>query len=200
MGVNDRIRWEGQRATASMPEVRRLELRRSGARHVLLALGIASLVVVAGWSLAGLDGLVTRFPVDASRHQNRVLRAQQESLRENAFELAGRLAETVERGRRIARLTGAPARTWQGQYPRPPAREAGDEAMAAWLSEEGSRLESIGDELTAGRMDPTLTLVKQASTPAPLIVGWVSISGEPARVVADIGGSARQPEAASAQR
>lgn len=199
MGVNGDIRLEAQRSAAGVAGVCRLDFTWSGARRVTLALGIASLVLVAGWSLAGLDRLVTRFPVDVSRRQNRALRAQQEYLRMRAFDLAGRVAESVERGRRIAWLTGAPAHAWEGQVPRPPARGAEDEAMLAWLAEEGMRLEEIGNELTAGRTGRTETIVKQASTGTPLIVGWVSIGGEPALVVADIG-SGRRPGAASAPR
>jgi len=59
--------------------------------------------------------------------------------------------------------------------------------MLAWLSEEGSRLEAIGNELTVGRSDPTEVIVRQASAPAPLIVGWVTVRAEPGSLVADMG-------------
>ena len=198
MDVNDRGRPKVRGPAAGIDVVRRVDFTWSGARRVTLALGIVGLALVAGWSLAGLDRLVTRFPVDVSRRQNLTLQAQREALRANVFGLGGRLAENVEHGRRIARLTGASARIWQGQYPRPPAREAGGDAVLAWLEEEGSRLDSIGNELAVGRPGPTEMIAKRASTRAPLIVGWVSISGEPALVVADHG-AARQSGAASAQ-
>ena len=199
MGVNGSPHQEAQRPAAGVGGVDRVDFTWSGARRVTFALGIAGLVLVAGWSLAGLDRLVTRFPVDVSRRQNKALRAQQEAIREQAFELAGRVAETVEHGRWIARLTGAPPRVWEGQYPRLPARDAGDEAMIAWLSEQGTRLAAIGDELMSGRTDPLETTVKQASAPAPLIVGWVTVGGRPAGAMAETG-SARRPGAAPSGR
>ena len=196
MAVSSRIRLEAQRHLADLSGVRRLVLTWSEARRVLLALAIASVVVVAGWSLAGLDGLLTRFPVAASRRENRALRAQQEVLRAHAFDLAARLAASVDRGRRLARFAGRPALTWDEQQPRPPVRGDGDEAVLAWLSEEGTRLEAIGHELTAGRPE---TSVKLASVPAPLIVGWVTVRVEPGPLVAEAGPAGR-PEALPARR
>ena len=199
MGVSNRIRLEAQRPADGAEEIRTLELTWSGARPVLVALGIAGLVIAAVWSLAGLDALVTSFPVDVSRRQNLVLQTQQEGLREQVFDLAGRLARNVEHGRRIARLVGTPVRVWEGPARRPPAADAGDDALLAWVSDEGSRLEAIGLELTAVRTDRTESIVLQASAPAPLIVGWVSVSGDPAAVVAEMG-SASRPGAETTKR
>jgi hypothetical protein len=180
--VNGGIRFEMQDTSADADAARPLALTWSGARRMLLALGIAGLVVAAVWSLAGLDGLLTRFPVAAARRDNRALREQQEVLREHAFDLAARLAASVDRGRRLARFAGSPALVWDEQHPRPPVRGDGDEAVLAWLSEEGTRLEAIGIELTAVR---TETIVQQASARAPLIVGWVVVRVEPERPVAE---------------
>jgi hypothetical protein len=199
MSVSGRIRLEGQRPDDGAEEIRTLDLTWSGARNVLLALGIAGLVVATGWSLAGLDALVTSFPVDVSRRQNLVLQTQQEGLREQVFDLAGRLARDVEHGRRIARLAGSPIRVWSGPVPRLPTADAGDDAMIAWLSEEGSRLEAIGIELAAGRADRTEMVVKQASARAPLIVGWVIVGGNPGSDMADMRAASR-PGAGATQR
>lgn len=194
--MSGRGRLEAQPPGAGLAVGRRLVLTWSEARRVLLALAIASVVIVAGWSLAGLDGLLTRFPVAASRRENRALREQQEVLRKHAFDLAARLAASVDRGRRLARFAGSPTLVWDGQHPRPPVRGDGDEAVLAWLSEEGTRLEAIGIELTAGR---TEMIVQQASAPSPLVVGWVAVRVEPWPQVAEAG-PAERPSALPARR
>jgi hypothetical protein len=94
--------------------------------------------------LAGLDGLLTCFEVDAARHQNWALMAQQKALHEQAFDLAGRLFEGVERGRRMARLADTLGRASEGQSPRLSARDAGSEALLAWHSEQRATLERSG--------------------------------------------------------
>jgi hypothetical protein len=194
--VKDRIRWEVQWHPASGARIRRLAFTWRGTRRLMLALGIAGLVVVAGGLLAGLDGLLTRFAVDAARRQNRALRAQQAALREQAFDLAGRLFEGVDRGRRMARLADTPGRAWDGQSLRLPARDAGNEAILAWLSEQGVRLEALGNDLAAGRFEMG---AKQASVPAPVSRGIVPVRNAAVLQVADMG-SARRQEAATARR
>ena len=166
------------------------------ARRLMLVLGIAGLVVVAGGLLACLDGLLTRFVVDAARHQNMALRAQQEALREQAFDLAGRLFEGVERGRRMTRLADTPGRAWEGQSLRLPARDAGNEAILAWLSEQGVQLEALGNELAAGQVNIG---AKPASAPAPVSRGTVLARNAAVLQVADMG-SARRQEAAPTRR
>lgn len=61
-----------------------------------LALGFASLVVVAGCLLAGLGGSRSRSAADAARYENTILRARQEALREYAFDLSGRVIKLAE--------------------------------------------------------------------------------------------------------
>jgi len=131
VGVKDRIRWEVQWHPASSARIRRLVFTWRGARRLMLTLGIAGLVVVAGGLLAGFDGLLTRFAVDMARRQNTALRAQQDALREQAFDLAGRLFEGADRGRRMARLADTPARAWEGQSLRLPARDARNDVILA---------------------------------------------------------------------
>ncbi len=196
MGVKDRIRWEVQWHPASGARIRRLAFTWRGVRRLMLALGIAGLVVVAGGLLAGLDGLLTRFAVDAARRQNRALRAQQEALREQAFDLAGRLFEGVDRGRRMARFADTPGHAWEGQSPRLPARDAGNDVILAWLSEQGVRLEALGNELAAGRVEIG---GKQVSVPAPVRRGTVPVRNAAVLQVADMG-SARRQEAAPTTR
>jgi len=189
VGVKDRIGWEVQLHPASGARIRRLVLTWRGARRLMLPLGIAGLVVVAGGLLNGLDGLRTRFAVEAARRQNTALRARQEALREQASDLAGRLFEGFERGRRMARLADTPGHVWEGQCPRPPVTNAGDEAILVWLSEQGKRLEGLGNELTAGRAEMG---VKPASAPAPGGKGTAPVPHSARLQVADMG-SARRP-------
>jgi hypothetical protein len=79
--------------------------RRVGARRgtssLLLALAIALGLAVTGGVLAGLDENPTHPAVEMAQSENRALRARQEILREQIAALEGRLAESVERGRRL---------------------------------------------------------------------------------------------------
>lgn len=165
MGLRDRGQWEVQWHPAGGGRIRRLVLTWRGARRLMLALGIAGLVAIAGGLLAGFDGVPTRLAVDAARRQNRALWVEQEDLREQASNLAERLSEDVERGRQMARWAGTPDGAWEGPCSPPPPRDAGDEAILAWLSEQGTQLEAIGDALAAHQVDLGQ---KQASVPAPV--------------------------------
>jgi hypothetical protein len=196
VGVKDRIRWEVQWHPASGARIRRLVFTWCGARRLLLTLGIAGLVVVAGGLLAGLDGLLTRFAVNSARRQNTALRAQQEALREQAFDLVGRLFEGVDRGRRKAPLADTPGRAWEGQCPRLPARDTGNDGILAWLSEQGVRLETLGNALAAGQVEIG---GKQVSVPALVRRGTVPVRNAAVLQVADVG-SARRHAAAPARR
>jgi hypothetical protein len=194
--VMNRIRWEVQWHPASGAMIRRLVITSRGVRRLVFALGIASWVVVAGGLWAGLDGFLTRFAIDSARRQNTKLRAQQEALREQASDLAGRLFEGVDRGHRVGRLADTPGRAWESQSLRLSAKDAGTDAILAWLSEPGVQLEALGNELVVGRVE---TGAKPASAPAPVNKGWASVRGEPALYVADMG-SARRQEAAPTTR
>jgi hypothetical protein len=163
---------------------------------LMLALGVAGLVVVSGGLLAGLDGLLTRFAVGAARRQNVALRAQQEALREQAFDLAVRLLERVDRGRQMAWLVGTPDRAWEGQRLGLPARDAGNEAILGWFSEQGSRLEALGNELAGGRVEIG---GRQASVPAQAGRGTAPVRNAALLQVADVG-SARRQETAPTKR
>lgn len=91
--------------------------------------------------------------VDRMLRENAQLRARQDALRERAFDLAEQLYGRVERGRRMLRLTGTAQHASEGQCIRPLARDAGDEVLLAWLSEQGARLEAIGNELASTRAE-----------------------------------------------
>ena len=54
--------------------------------------------------------------------------------------------------RRMVRLADTPGRASEGQGLRLSARDAGNEAVLAWLPERGVRLEALGNELRAGRV------------------------------------------------
>ena len=196
MGVRDRVQWEVQWHPASGARIRRVVITSRGARRLAFALGIASWVIVAGGLWAGLDVFLTRFAVDSAKRQNTTLRARQEALREQAFDLAGRLFEGVDRGRRVARVADTPGRAWEGQSPRLPARDAGTDGILAWLSERGVRLEALGNELAAGQVEIS---GKQLSVPAPVRREAVFVRNAAVLQVADMG-SARQQEAAPARR
>jgi hypothetical protein len=52
----------------------------------------------------------------------------------------------------MVRLADTPGRASEGQGLRLSARDAGNEAILAWLSEQGARLEALGNELRTGRV------------------------------------------------
>ena len=196
MGVRDRIRWEVQWHPANGARIRRVVITSRGARCLVFALGIASWVIVAGGLWAGLDVFLTRFAVDSARRQNTALRAQQEALREQAFNLAGRLFEGVERGHRVGRLADTPGRARESQSLHLPARDAGNEDILAWLSEQGVQLEALGNEPTADRAERG---GKQVSVPAPARRGTAPVRNAPVLQMADAG-PARRQEAAPTTR
>jgi hypothetical protein len=176
--------------------MRRLVFTWRGPRRVMLALGIAGSVVTAGWVLTGPDWLPTRFAVETARRENSALRVQQGVVREQAFDLAGRVFEAAGRGRRMARLTDSPGRAREGESLRLPARDVGDEAFRAWLAEQGLWLERLGNELAAGRVDIG---VKQASGPAPGRAGTAPVRHAAVFQVAEVRPAGRQ-EVAAARR
>jgi hypothetical protein len=88
-----------------------------------------------------------------------------------------------------------PGRASEGQSLRLSARDAGNEAILAWLSEQGVRLEALGDEL--GRAGCKMH-GKQASVPSPVSRGTVPQRNAGVLQVADMGSAARQ-EAAPAR-
>lgn len=82
-----------------------------------------------------------RIEVDAALRENAQLVARQQALRGVAFDLAGQVRWRVEKGRGLARLAGASGHPGDVECPLPPAKEASNEAVLAWLSELGSWLE-----------------------------------------------------------
>jgi len=196
VGVNDRIRWEVQWHPTSGARIRRLAITSRGVRRLLLTVGIAGWVVVAGGLFVVLDGVRTHFAVEAAGRQNTSLRAQQDALREQALELAVRLAEGVERGRGVVRSVNTPGPALERQSLRLPATDARNDAILAWLSEQSALLEALGHGLPAGRV---ATGGMQASLPVAVRKGLVRTGNPAALQVADMGSATRQ-EAAPASR
>ncbi len=126
--------------------------------------------------------------------ENAELKARQDALRERAFDLADLVDRTVERRRRIASLAGASSRASETPSPRPPAEDAGNEALLAWLSEQGARLDALGNELDAGRVEMG---VKQASLPEPDSVVSAPVRDDTGPRVADVGSAGKRRGAAA---
>lgn len=179
-----------------------LELQWQGAggrfRHIAInppgwlpALGAAGSVVLLGLALAAV-GAFSAWPseavglpgVNALARENAELLARQDALRERAFDLAEQLYLRVEKGRRMLWMAGTPGRAWENPCPRPPARDAGDEAILAWLSEQATRLEAVESELMERRAEVGARL---ASAPVPQDWDWATRRGEPALDVVDVG-------------
>jgi hypothetical protein len=94
-------------------------------------------------------------------------------------------------------MAHTPGHAWEGQCPRPPARDVGNEAILVWLSEQGTRLEALGNELRAGRVEIG---GKQASVPSPVRRGTVPVRNAAVLQVADMGSATRQETAPARRR
>ena len=197
VGVKRRVllelQWQGRggrfrHLALSPPDV----LRALGTFGLVASL---ALIVVGAYSVRSSRALAPS-RVDTVLREHAELKAQRDALRERAYDLAEQLYWRVEQGRRMVRMADSPGQAWKGQCPRPPARGAGDAAVLDWLSEQGTRLEAIGDELAAGRVEMG---VQRASALAPPHAGRPAVRGEPALYVADMG-PARRRGAAPAKR
>jgi hypothetical protein len=174
---------------------RHLALSSLGLRRVLGAFGSVvffaiALAVVVTFSMRS-NRVQAHFGVDAVLRENAALRERQDALRARAFDLAEQLYVRVERGRRMVRLAGTTARGWEHQCPRPPARDAGNEALLAWLSVQAVRLEAIENALAVGQVEMD---VKRASLEAPVSRRRVPVGDGAVLLVADTG-AARRPKA-----
>lgn len=109
------------------------------------------LLVVGALSVLGYAGITafqTRRAVDSARRENVALKARQEALREEAFELGVRAADAVELARWMARPAGA-SRQARPRATCTPSREASNESIVAWLSSERAQLEAVARDLSA---------------------------------------------------
>ena len=162
----DETFWELQWHSACGRGVRRLVLTRRGLRRTvwgLAVLGLLVLLVVAATPV-GLKGFFGSFTVDAARRENRARRQQADELREQLGELAGRLAATLDRARRVAWAVGVPAALWQPAVSPPP----GAEAVTGWLIQVADRLDALAGALQPSALQPPATLL---ALPLQLPVG-----------------------------
>ncbi len=174
------LQWQGRGGTfhhiaLTSRDVRRV-LGRSGMVLVL------TLAIVSGF-FAVLNRTPGPHGVEAVLRENMELKARQEVMRERAFDLADQLYWHFDEERRMARLADTAGHAWVAECLPPPARDAGDEALLAWLSEQGMRLEALGNTLTASRVEMR---AQQASAPATVNGNRVSARGEPALHPADM--------------
>ena len=196
VGVKRRVllelQWQGRGG-----RFRHVVVSRPGLRRALGAVGIAALSALA--VVAATSSRSPRAPapldVDTLVRENMVLTDQRDALRERAFDLAERLYVRVEQESNMLWSADPPARPLDGPCPRPPAQDAETEALLAWLSEQSARLEALGGEVPADRVEVG---VRRASVPATGGGGTVAPSHAAVLLVADMG-SAGQHEAAPAR-
>ncbi|OYV93266.1 MAG: hypothetical protein B7Z68_08800 [Acidobacteria bacterium 21-70-11] len=167
-------------------------------RRVLAASGIVVLLALAvvGVRLARSDRALGHLAVGSVVRENTELKARHDALRERAFDLAEQLDERVELERRMLGIAETPAHGWEDQSLRLPARDAGDGALLAWLSEQEARFEALGNELAARRVE---TGGQQASVPAPADRVSTTMTNAAMLQVADLG-SNRPHESAPTKR
>lgn len=157
---------------------------------VLLALAVVGVLLVRS------DRVLRHFAIDPVVRENTELKARHDALRERAFDLAEQLDERVELERRMLGMAESPAHAWENQSLRLPARDAGDDAILAWLSQQEARFEALGNELAARRVE---TGGQQASVPAPADRVPVPVRGAAMFQLAGLG-SAGPQEAAPTRR
>jgi len=152
VGVGDQPLWEVQWHSGGGGRVRRLVLTRRGGRVLAAVLGLVLVLVLAvvGILPIGLRGVLERITVRALRRENRVLRAEQASLRERALASAEVLHAQLHRARRLAWVVAVPEQGWQTGVPAErPAADAVNDDLTAWLAARGGELERFAAELAA---------------------------------------------------
>ena len=113
-------------------------------RRALGTFGIVVAIAVGALSLASSRAFAPG-GIDAVQRENLELKAQNDALRERAHDLAEQLYWHAEQELRMAGPADAPGDTWTDVCPRPPGRDASDEAILAWLTDQAVRLERPGD-------------------------------------------------------
>jgi len=185
------LQWQGRGGT-----FHHIALTSRDMRRVLWTSGmvfVLALAIVSGF-LAVLNRAPGPHGIEAVLRENMELKARQEVLRERVFDLADQLYWHFDEERRMARLADTAGPTRVAECPPPPARDAGDETLLAWLSEQGTRLEALGNTLTASRVEMR---AQQASAPATVNGNRVSARGEPARRPAGLEPAKRHAAAAA---
>jgi murein DD-endopeptidase MepM/ murein hydrolase activator NlpD len=160
LGVGGGPLWEVQWLPGAGGRVRRLTLTRRSLRNSLIALGAATLLLLAvmGVIPLGLRGLLQRFTVSSARQENQMLKVDGERLREQALTMARRLNTISQRGRRLAWALGVPASAADAPVGRPPGQDAPDAELLAWLSAGVERVARVGAALAAARGAPPCPL------------------------------------------
>lgn len=154
------LQWQGRDG-----EFHHIALDPRGVRRVLGTSATVALFVfaVAGAVIVTSNRTLAPSGVAEVLREHADLKARENLLREQAFGLAEQLYERVEQGGSTLGTADTPVQAWVGQCPSVPARDAETEVLLDWLSEQSARLEALGDELAAGRVEMG---GKRASVPA----------------------------------
>lgn len=122
------------------------------------ALGVMTLLVLVIVALTpvGLRGFFGSFTVEAARRENLARQNQALDLAEQLVEVAARIAATLQRGRRIAWVMGAPSEIWMPPVSVPPA---GGEGLTAWSLAASERLDVLAEELQLTAVRPPTELL-----------------------------------------
>lgn len=140
------LQWQGRGG-----RFHHLAFSPRGLRRALGTFGIVVAIVVGALSLASSRASAPGpGGIDAVLRENLELKARRDALRERAYDLAEQLYWHAEQELRMAAPADAPSDAWTDRCSRPPGREAGDEAILAWLTDQGVRLEVLGGRLPSG--------------------------------------------------
>jgi murein DD-endopeptidase MepM/ murein hydrolase activator NlpD len=113
-----------------------------------LTLALVMVLGIVGILPIGLRGVLERFTVRALRRENRVLGAEQATLRERALVAADVLHAQLHRARRLAWVVAVPEQEWQSGVPADrPLPAALNDDLVAWLAARSGELTRFADEL-----------------------------------------------------
>lgn len=105
--------------------------------------------VLSGLGYAGVTTFQTHRAVDSARRENMALKARQEALRTEAFELGERAADAALLGRWMAARSAGANRQVQPRMTCTPSRDASNESIIRWLTSERAQLETVEHDLSA---------------------------------------------------
>jgi hypothetical protein len=111
--------------------------------------GLAALILAAiGLAMATVPP-ASQVRLETILRENAYLVARQDALRRKAFDLADELYRQVEHDRLVLVHAGEMDPSWNLVHAPPRPREAGNDVILAWLSEQSSRIQTLPPEPAA---------------------------------------------------
>lgn len=120
----------------------------SASRYMVYGLVAALILVAVGLAMAAVPP-ASQTRLETILRENAYLVARQDALRREAFDLADELYRQVEHDRLVLVHAGEMDPAWNRVHAPPRSREAGNDVILAWLSEQSSRIQMLPPEPAA---------------------------------------------------